>query len=377
MATLPYTRVVNVNLTRLDNFPSRRGFGVPLILSGVVSDVTTDVAAATPVKVYGSMQEVAADWGVATAAYQHANTLFSQNPTPLQVKIGYCDPTAITVGMDAIEAYDAGWYMLLPDSATGWHDVAADMTEFADWIESRDKIMLVLSNDANTENPTNTTCAAAVLQAGNYRRSSVAYTAAATDELHVAVASYMATRNFDEVNSAYTIKFKEFSGIPVLDRGSAAIQAITGFVPGTGLDATQGHFANCYVNIGGAQFIVEGTMADGGFLDEMHFQDWIVARTQEELLGIFTTNPSIPYTDVGINTLVQGVQAVLGRAKAAGLIAPFTNSDGDTVDWELSVPRVSTIPASQRRQRIAPAIQANFRYAGAVHYATASYEMRF
>ena len=33
MAKLPYSRVVNVNLTRSDAFPSRRGFGIPLILT--------------------------------------------------------------------------------------------------------------------------------------------------------------------------------------------------------------------------------------------------------------------------------------------------------------------------------------------------------
>jgi len=109
----------------------------------------------------------------------------------------------------------------------------------------------------------------------------------------------------------------------------------------------------------------------------MHFQDWIVARTQEELLGIFTTNATIPYTDVGLNTLVQGVQAVLGRARTAGLITPYENTDGDTINWSLSVPRVATVAAAQRRQRIAPAIAVSFRYSGSVHYATVNYSMTF
>ena len=377
MATLPYTRVVDVNLTRQDNFPSRQGFGVPLILSDIVSDVTTAVAAATPVKTYGSVAEVAVDWGVATGAYTHAVMMFSQSPSPIQVKIGYCDQTAITAGMDLISAYDDGFYNVVPVSTGAWHDVSADATELATWIEAQPKIMMILSNDANTESVGVTTSIAAVLKTANFRRSSVFYTALATDLLHAGAAAYIATRNFDDANSAYTVKFKSLNSLATLDRGSAAVQAITGFVPGTGLDATQGHLANAYINIGGADFITEGTMADGGFIDEIHFEDWIVARTQEELLGIFTTNSVIPYTDVGINTLVQGVQAVLSRAKSAGLVAAFTDGNGDTVDWELTVPRVSTIAASQRRQRIAPAISANFRYAGAVHWARVDYTMRF
>lgn len=380
MANLPYTRVVNVNLTRLDNFPSRQGFGVPLILSEIVSDVTTAVAAATPVKTYGTVAEVAVDFGVTTAAYLTAQAMFGQNPAPLQVKIGYADPTSpatLVTGLDAIEAFDNGWYTLVPTAAGAAYDDGPSATAVANWIEARSKVALLPSSDANTENAANATCIAAIVKALNVSRTSVFYTASATDRFNAAVAAYMATRNFDDQNSAYTVKFKSFNGVPTLDRNSAVIQAITGFVPGTGMDDTQGHFANCYVNIGGADFAVEGTMADGGFLDEMHFQDWIVARTQEELLGIFTTNARIPYTDVGINVLVQGVQAVLNRARSAGLIASYENTDGDVVDWALDVPRVASLAASQRRQRIAPAINVSFRYSGAIHYATVSYSMTF
>lgn len=372
MATLPYTRVVDVNLTRLDNFPSRQGFGVPLILSDIVSDVTTAVAAATPVKTYGSLQEVAADWGLATEAYLAARTMFSQSPSPIQVKIGYWAGLN-AAGLDTIEAYDAGWYSAVALPTSG---ALAPAQVLAAWIETRAKIALIPSTDANTENGALTTSIAAVLKAANYRRSAVFYSATA-DNLNAAVAAYMATRNFDDANSAYTAKFKSFNGIAALDRSSAAVQAVTGFVPGVGLDATQGHYANCYVNIGGVSFLVEGTMADGGFLDEIHFEDWLVARTQEELLGIFTNNPRIPYTDVGINTLAQGVNAVLGRAQAAGLITSFENTDGNIVEWSLEVPRVASVSAAQRRQRIAPTITALFRYSGAVHWARVDFTMSF
>ena len=337
MASLPYTRVVNVTLTRQDNFPTIAGFGIPLIFSPIVSDVTAGaVDATTFTKVYGSLEEVAVDWGTATAAYITAQDIFQQDITPAQIKIGYVDPTAITAGLNLLQQFDDAWFWGLPASAAAaaWHDVAADMTEFMDWFEAQDKILGILSTDANTENVADTTSVAYVAQNGNYANTFVAYHDDATEatSLHAVAAAYGAIRNFDDANSRYTLKFKNFNGVAVVGKGSAVIQAVTGFVPGTGLDATQGRYANTYVDIGGADFFTEGTMADGGFIDEKHFEYWIIARVQEEVLGLFLNNASVPYTDIGFDMVAQAVQAVLSRALTAGTITPYTNTAGDEVN---------------------------------------------
>lgn len=379
MATLPYTRVVDVTLTRNDNFPTRRGFGIPLIISEVVSDVTAGaVDAATRTKVYATMDEVAADWGTTTGAFLNAQRIFSQSPRPIQIKIGYMDdsaPANIATDLQLIKDYDDGFYWMLPTHTGAWVDDAVAVKAFADWTETQRKQCFIMSYDANTENPADTTSVSAQFK-GLYDRTSIFYHDSTVYDPHAGIAAYCSTRNFDDPGSAYTSKFKDVNGIPEVDKGSAIIQAITGFVPGLGLDATQGHRANVLIDIGGQKFNAEGTTLNA-FIDEIHFQDWVVSRTEEELLGIFLNNARVPYSNKGMNILAQGVQNVLQRGVNAGLIERLEDSNGAVRNFTIEVPRVSTVSAAQRRERIAPAITATFRYAGAIHWCRVNYTMNF
>lgn len=399
MPTVPYSRVVNVSLTRRDNFPTIRGFGVPLLLSSIVSDATAGaVDATTPTKVYGTIEEVAVDWTPATDIYRMAQQVFSQNPAPVQLKVGYCDPAAITVGMDALYDYDSAWYIIVPDHNVAWYDwdvtgavvvpcIGAD--ELALWVESHRRLVFFDSADAREEAIGDTANIAYRMQNQEYTRTSVFYhpsvddivggvvngATTTTEWLAAAVAAYASTRNYDNVNSAFTAKFKGVVGVPDIDRGSAAVQAVTGFVPGTGQDNTQGYFANTYIDIGGQSFLVEGTMADGGFIDEIMFQDWLVTRTEEEVLAMFLNNQRVPYTDKGVLQIIAACERVLHRAYASGAITEYTDDNGDVHPWYIETKRVVDVSAAQRRQRIAPAIKITFRYTNAIHYATIEYIM--
>ena len=96
------------------------------------------------------------------------------------------------------------------------------------------------------------------------------------------------------------------------------------------------------------------------------------------MLSALANNARIAYTNKGIQILVSAVETVLNRARVAGLIAETTDENGELLpEYEISVERVENIPASQRRQRIAPVIDAKFRYAGAVHYTSARFTMAF
>ena len=81
MAKLPYSRVVNVTLSRAEAFPARRGFGVALLLSTV--SVVGKLDATNRTKVYGSIEEVAVDHATSTEVYKAAEAAFSQNPRPM------------------------------------------------------------------------------------------------------------------------------------------------------------------------------------------------------------------------------------------------------------------------------------------------------
>jgi hypothetical protein len=378
MAVLPISRAVEVTVTRQDNFPTITGFGTPLI---VTTETTGPLSQSVRTKVYGSMDEVAADWDDTEQAYIAAEAAFSQNPRPLQVKIGYrhkpeSAPPTLGAELNAIVAADNDWYQLVFTNHI--RGVTADEDAAINWVESRNKLLFLDSNEVGMEDAPNTTNVAARNKVAVHDRTMVIYNPVVAEYGSAAIAAYSATRNFDRPNSAYTAKFKKLRGLTTLNKGSAVVQAITGFVPALGADPTTGHMANVFVNIGGSPMLVEGNMLSGAFLDEIHASDWLIARIQEELLGILATNDRVPMTDPGVQILASGVEAVMNRAVSAGLIAEDFDDEGELEPaYEIKPTRVRNISQAQRRKRVAPPILATFRYSGAAHYASVAATMTF
>jgi hypothetical protein len=379
MATLPYNRVVDVSLTRNDNFPSRRGFGTQLILSTVAVSGKVDGTSRT--KLYASMDEVSEDWVSTTDAYKAALSAFSQNPRPIQLKVGYValDGTPIASELqselDLLYTYDNDWYFITVTPPL--RDIAA-IDGLIQWVQAKPKLAIIDSNAAATENPADTTAVAA-RNKNEFDRTGIFYHTNAAMFPAASLAAYMSTRNFDDANTAYTAKFKELPGIAAVNLGSSKITAITGFTPGIGQSEAAGHMANTYIDIGGQNFVVEGsTLTENVFLDEIHATDWIIARTEEEALGILLNNARVPFTDAGMETIASAARTVMQQATRAGIIALDLDSNGDySPAFTITVPSVFDVPSSQRAARIAPAITVQFRYAGAIHYTTINYFMNF
>lgn len=379
MAVLPYSRVVNVTLTRQDAFPTRRGFGVPLFLSTVA--VAGEVDASNLIKVYGSIDEVAVDWVTTTDTYKAAVQAFSQNPRPVQIKVAYINPTGLNeagleAALDAIYAVDNQWYWLCIDSVM--RDQAY-LDGIVDWVQAKNKIAILDSNDTDLEDPDDTANIAA-RHVGTVDRTAVFYSTTASDFPAFALAAKLGTFNFDDADSAYTAKFKALAGITPLNKGSAVVQAITGFTPQIGQADSTGHLANCYIDIGGRDFVVEGSVLTANvFIDEIHATDWIIARTEEEALGILLNAKRVPFTDAGMEQLASAARTVMRLATRAGLVALDLNPQ--TGEYEpavqVTVPSVFDVTAAQRKTRVAPAIAVRFRYSGAVHYTTINYTMAF
>lgn len=381
MARLPYSRVVNVNMTRADAFPTRRGFGVALLLTNVAVAGKLDATHRT--KVYGSMEEVVVDHAPTTDVYKGALAAFSQNPRPMQIKVGFMTFVVATgtksefmAELDTILDADADWYWIgiikaLRDDAF--------LDGLVEWTEAKQKFAIIDSNDPTTEVAATLTSIAGRHQ-GTVERTAVFYHTDAEEYAGFALAASLGTRNFDQANSAYTAKFKQLNAVSPINKGSAAVQAITGFTPALGQSTAAGHMANTYVDIGGRNFVVEGsTLTPNVFIDEIHASDWIIARTEEETLAILLNNERVPYTDAGMELLASGARTVMRMADRAGLIAndldPETGLYAPAVTF--SIPSVFDVPASQRKARIAPEIAVTFRYAGAVHYTTINYRMTF
>lgn len=379
--TLPYSRTVNVTVSKNTGFPSRRGFGVLLFLTS--QEVAGELDASNLTKAYGSIEEVAADFSSTDDFYKAALAAFSQNPRPLQIKAGYYNrgeadptPTDIQTAMDAIEQSDSNWYWLtieplLRDKNT--------LDGLITWIEARNKMMIADSNDVFHETLSDTSSFSA-RHKDTVERTAVFYHTDSNEFPGVALSAKLSTFNFDDANTAYTGKFKNLAGISPVNIGSDAVQSVTGFVPQIGQSTASGHLANTYVDIGGKNLVVEGsTLTPNVFIDEIHATDWIIARTEEEILGILMNNNRVPFTDQGMQLLASAPRNVMELARRSGLVAedlnPLTGEYEASV--EVTVPSVFDVPESQRKARIAPAIEIKFRYASAVHYSTINYSISF
>lgn len=380
MARLPYSRVVNVTMSRNDAFPSRRGFGVALFLTPAEKAGKLDASHRT--RAYGSMEEVAVDWATSDEFYKAAELAFSQNPRPIQIKAGFVDiDTASTASdlkteLDAIYDADQDWYWIGIDASMRDEDYLDGLIE---WVQAKNKMAILDTNDPDHESQNNSTCISA-RHKNTVDRTATFYHTDPDEYAGFALAASLGTFNFDDANSAYTAKFKRLMGVSPVNIGSSAVQAVTGFVPQIGQSVDTGHMANTYVDIGGRNFVVEGsTLTPNVFIDEIHATDWIIARTEEEALGILLNNKRVPFTDAGMEQIASAARTVMQQATRAGLVAqdlnPLTGDYEPAV--EITVPSVFDVPESQRKARIAPAISVRFRYAGAVHYTTIHYHMTF
>lgn len=380
MAKLPYSRTVNVTLTRNDAFTTRRGFGIALLLTSVAVAGVLDATNRT--KVYGSIEEVVVDHAAGTDVHDAALAAFSQNPRPLQIKVGFVTFTpAVTTDallkteLDTLADADNDWYWLTITAAMR-DDPALD--GLVEWVEARNKVAILDSNDDGHESAADATNISA-RHKGTVERTGTFYHTDADENPGIALAAYLGTRNFDQAGSHYTAKYKRLRSVTPVDLGSAAIEAITGFTPALGQSEDAGHMANTYVDIGGRDFVIEGsTLTPNVFIDEVHATDWIVARTEEETLNVLLNNDAVPFTDAGMELLASGARTVMRQAFRAGLIADDIDGDGNySPAVEFTIPSVFDVPESQRKNRVAPEISIRFRYRGAVHYTTINYRMTF
>jgi hypothetical protein len=385
---LPYSRVVDVSVTREDRFPTAEGFQVLLIVGSQLVSGQVDTTHRT--KVYADMTEVADDFAATDEPYKAALAAFSRSPRPAQIKIGYrVAANPVDDELDLIYAADPNFYWLTFTNEV--NDDATDASDAAAWAEAKNVILGLGTNDADTESAGSTAHVSHTLKTAAYERTAGFYHTSSAYYLAQSAFAYGATRNLDRSNyqsaikgridsgQAYTLKFKKMPGIPPIDKGSAAVQAVTGWVPGLGLDPVQGHLCNTYVNHGGLGMLVEGNTYSGAAIDDIHSIDWIRARVQESVLGVLANTPRIPYTNAGVGFLInEGIIPPMQRALAAGIIAAGWDENNEFApEWDISHDRVENILASQRHDRIAPDIQVRFRYAGAIHFVSVTMTVRY
>lgn len=124
--------------------------------------------------------------------------------------------------------------------------------------------------------------------------------------------------------------------------------------------------------------IVNGTVADGNYVDTIIGTDWLANYIQTNLYNLlYQSLTKVPQTDPGVHLLVTNVEASCAQAVTNGLLAPGiwtangfgTLNQNDLVakGYYVYAPPVATQSQSERSARQSPVIQVAAKLAGAIH----------
>lgn len=191
-------------------------------------------------------------------------------------------------------------------------------------------------------------------------------------------AAYVSGVDYNQPNSHYTLKFKELTGAIPAAVNDAQVQALTGFVPALGNQASAGGFMNSYICMRSRNFVVEGVYTDGSFIDVTTFADWLRATIQRNVLDVYIQNQVVPYDAAGVLLITTAIAAAMSAGLDSGALTEGrTDSNGNVLPaFEISYQDIASVDAALQNQRIAPVFQYCARYSNAIHHVTITGELK-
>lgn len=375
MTAIPQTfnldSIVDITVSVSPLAAPRTTFNIALILG-----TTAIIPAAERVRLYEDPDDMLSDGFTTTdPEYVAALIYFSQSPAPRKLYVGRQDLTASPAEscLDAlIECRNANfdWYIAICLAA-----VKADHEEIALWAESAvpSTLYAFTTSDADvlatTASPpgifeylkelgySRTIGQYATIQSGSYPNNIYGI---------VAVIGYACGQNSGLANSAFTLKFKEETGI--------ATEPLTATERGY----IENQNGNIYLSYGNYyNWFEQGKMADGTFFDEKINLDMLVNDIQLNIADLLNSTPKVPQTEAGVTQLVHVINQACELAVNRGFLAPgewtgvnFLNlSNGDMLPkgYLVQTEAINDQSDADRQARKSPNIYVAIKEAGAMH----------
>jgi len=248
-----------------------------------------------------------------------------------------------SVAIDAIEAVNTDWYAMGALKKFRDDTVTEDM---ADAIESRRKMFLIATNDANTLVEGSESTFVYYLKNLNYARSAVIYHDNDTLYPDTSWMGQQLPKDLGSTNWA----FKTLAGIP--EGAEVSIPAVS--LTEAQKTAASGVNANVYTATLGSIFVYLGTMGggknadkEGEFIDIIRNIDFLQARTEEGLLSLLVEKDIIPFTNAGITMVDTRLKSRLDEyGVKQGILV-----EGSVIT---SFPKRSEVSQSDRNDRLLP-----------------------
>ena len=329
--------------------------------------IVEDAAKAGQVKTYTGTDQARTD-GLADKYLSGMDVIFAQEIAPAFIKVGFVNAFD-KANMDEL-AKNNDWYL------TVFHDEDlsdGDIPDLSAWFASVKKIGIVTDTNEGALDQTGG-LTKAIFDA-QYDHFFAIYAplidqddgVTATDKyryISYAVASGMATVNFDSADSYYALPhlIRNIIGVSTVGLTPTEYEKLTGYTIGVGYDKTKGLLGNVYSNYEGFDFLYSGMMAVGVGINEVHFIDWLNHRIQEDQARYFKQNKVTTFRDKDLAGLMLNFRISLLRGvKAGGLM-------DDQIAVESMERLKERITDSHRSNKMLPAIQANIICSGHIQH---------
>lgn len=238
--------------------------------------------------------------------------------------------------------------------STGVND---DYKLAAAWAETVVKLFFYSVSDADVKTAV-TTDIWSFMQTQNYDRTvSLWHPNSQTEEIPAWLEAGVMGEALPFDPGSQTWKFKTITGVAAYSLTSSE----SGNMIGT-IDApTSGKNGNVYTTIAGTAITQNGQVASGEYIDVIRGLDWLKARLQENVFALFTSdvNRKIPFTDGGIQTVVNVVKGVLNDGAEQGIIVKE--------DITTTAPLAKDVSAANKAARNLPDIAWTSTLQGAIH----------
>ncbi len=368
MTTRSLDSIVDIQVLVSPLAAARSSFNQALIIGD-----TNVIPVSDRLKLYESAAEVLEDFALTDPEYIAANIYFSQSPAPDKLWIGRQDSGS---GETIVEALQA-----CREASTEWYIAICLGAEYADHVACAAYIETATPSSVYAYTTSDADCLTGTasppdiftyLKSLGYSRSIGQYattqTAVYPNNIYaiVAIMGYACGQNSGLANSAFTLKFKQETGISVEPLSSTQINVI------------EGNNGNVYLEYGNYYTIFEqGKMANGTFFDERINLDMFANNLQLTLMDLLYQNPKIPQTDAGVTQLIQACNEACDEAVRIGFLGPGTWTGPNVLNLKYDDPlpagylvqaeALSTQTQADREARKSVPLYIAIKESGAVH----------
>ena len=291
------------------------------------------------VGVYASLSEVAAvGWTQGEPVYDAAAVAFSQESAPNAITIAVRkvveeSPEELEATLDRAAGYNS-WYGM---ALAGGDDT--DIKNASKWAEANSKLFAFSIKEKT--NPVK-----------DAMRSVAIFRGEKEDYSHVAWLAIC----FNYEPGSETWAYKTLKGISPVSLNSTEKKGLSD------------QYINFYHTVAGKNITDNGKTCGGEWIDVIRFRDWLVSQIQTAVFSILVKNKKIPFTDKGLVLIENQIASVLKTGQDMGGIAETTwQDDLEVPGYSVTVPRASSISASDKANRILRGITFTATLSGAIH----------